>query len=108
MDNVKTLFYNNGRGKRGMLQVRIDDETKNKASELFNALGLDLSTAVRIFLLKSIAVGGIPFEMNINNSTIKALQSLERMGQRSKELGNDKLTLDEINEIIDEARKEKQ
>lgn len=91
-----------------MLQVRIDDETKNKASEIFNALGLDLSTAVRIFLLKSIAVGGIPFEMNINNSTIKALQSLERMGQRSKELGNDKLTLDEINEIIDEARKEKQ
>lgn len=91
-----------------MLQVRIDDETKNKASEIFNALGLDLSTAVRIFLLKSIAVGGIPFEMNINNSTIKALQSLERMGQRSKELGNDKLTLDEINEIIDEARREKQ
>ena len=90
-----------------MLQVRIDDETKNKANALFNEMGIDLSTAVRIFIKKCLAVGGLPFEMSINNSTVKALQSLERMGQRSKELGNDKLTLDEINEIIDKARKEK-
>ena len=89
-----------------MLQVRIDDEIKNKASEIFNELGIDLSTAVRIFLLKSIAVGGIPFEMNINNSGLKAMAAMERMGQRSKELGNDKMTLDEINQIIDEVRKE--
>ena len=90
-----------------MLQVRIDDEIKNKASEIFNALGIDLSTAVRIFLLKSIAVGGIPFEMNINSSGIKAMEAMERMGQKSKELGNDKMTLDEINEIIAETRKQK-
>lgn len=90
-----------------MLQVRIDDETKNKANALFNEMGIDLSTAVRIFIKKCLAVGGLPFEMNINNPTVKALQSLERMGRRSKELGNDKLTLDEINEIIDKARKEK-
>lgn len=89
-----------------MLQVRVDDEIKNKASEIFTALGIDLSTAVRIFLIKCIAVGGLPFEMNINNSTINALSALERMGQKSKELGNDQLTLEEINEIIDEARKE--
>ena len=88
-----------------MLQVRVDDEIKNKASEIFTALGIDLSTAVRIFLLKCIAVGGLPFEMNINNSTIKALSSLENMGQKSKELGNDQLTLEEINQIIKETRK---
>ena len=87
-----------------MLQVRVDDETKNKASEIFNALGIDLSTAVRIFLLKCIAVGGLPFEMNINSSTVNALAAIERMGQKSKELGNDQLTLEEINEIIAEVR----
>ena len=87
-----------------MLQVRVDDETKNKASEIFNALGIDLSTAVRIFLLKCIAVGGLPFEMNINSSTVNALAALERMGQKSKELGNDQLTPKEINEIITEVR----
>ena len=87
-----------------MLQVRVDDETKNKASEIFNALGIDLSTAVRIFLLKCIAVGGLPFEMNINSSTVNALAALERMGQKSKELGNDQLTPKEINKIITEVR----
>ena len=90
-----------------MLQVRIDDEIKNKASALFNELGIDLSTAVRIFFLKCIAVGGIPFEMNINNTSLKALAAMESMGKRSKELGNDRMTLDEINKIIDETRKEK-
>ena len=90
-----------------MLQVRIDDEIKNKASALFNELGIDLSTAVRIFFLKCIAVGGIPFEMNINNTSLKALAAMESMGKRSKELGNDRMTLDEINQIINEVRNEK-
>ena len=90
-----------------MLQVRIDDDLKNKASALFNELGIDMSTAVRIFFLKCLAVGGIPFEMNINNTSIRAMMALESMGKKSKELGNDKLTLDEINRIIDEVRNEK-
>ena len=90
-----------------MLQVRIDDQTKNKASEIFNALGIDLSTAVRIFLLKSIAVGGLPFEMNLSKTTVDAILAAEEMRRISKEKGNDKLTLNEINEIISETRKNK-
>ena len=90
-----------------MLQVRIDDELKNKASTLFNEMGLDISTAVRIFLIKCLAVGGLPFEMNISKASVKAFVALESMGQRSKELGNDKMTLDEINEEIRKAREEK-
>ena len=88
-----------------MLQVRIDDDLKNKASALFNELGIDLSTAVRIFLMKCLAVGGLPFEMNVNNTTIKFLAALESAGKTSKELGNDKMTLDQINEIIDKTRR---
>ena len=86
-----------------MLQVRIDDELKNKASALFNEMGLDISTAVRVFLIKCLAVGGLPFEMKATND---ALIALERMGQKSKKLGNDKMTLEEINEEISLARKE--
>ena len=88
-----------------MLQVRIDDELKSKASALFNELGIDLSTAVRIFFMKCLAVGGLPFEMNVNNTTIKFLAALESMGKTSKELGSDKMTLDQINEIIDKTRR---
>ena len=89
----------------GVLQVRIDDDLKSRASALFNELGIDLSTAVRIFFMKCLAVGGLPFEMNVNNTTIKFLAALESMGRTSKELGNDKMTLDQINEIIDKTRK---
>ena len=88
-----------------MLQVRIDDDLKNRASALFNELGIDLSTAVRIFFMKCLAVGGLPFELNVNHTNTKFLAALESMGRTSKELGNDKMTLDQINEIIDKARK---
>ena len=33
-----------------ILQVRIDDELKNQASVVYGELGIDLSTAVRMFL----------------------------------------------------------
>lgn len=62
-----------------MLQVRIDDELKNEASKLFNEMGIDLSTAVRIFFRKCLAVGGIPFEMNISKTSLKGFVALEKM-----------------------------
>ena len=33
-----------------LLQVRIDDTLKNQAAEVFDNLGIDTSTAVRMFL----------------------------------------------------------
>jgi len=43
------------------IQVRVDDELKESADSLFTSLGLDTSTAVRMFLVASIDAGGIPF-----------------------------------------------
>ena len=43
------------------IQIRVDDEIKTAADLLFNSLGLDTSTAVRIFLSASLANDGIPF-----------------------------------------------
>jgi len=43
------------------IQVRIDDELKNSADSLFASLGMDTSTAIRIFLVASLEAGGIPF-----------------------------------------------
>ena len=33
-----------------VVQFRIDDDLKDQAAEIFDKLGLDLSTAIRIFL----------------------------------------------------------
>jgi len=45
------------------LQVRIDDNMKMAADSLFNGLGLDTSTAVRIFISASLDNQGLPFEV---------------------------------------------
>ena len=37
-----------------------------KAEQLFNELGLNLTTAVNIFLRQAIRTGGIPFEIKVN------------------------------------------
>jgi DNA-damage-inducible protein J len=43
------------------IQVRVDDQLKNSADMLFASLGLDTSTAVRMFLVAAMEAGGIPF-----------------------------------------------
>jgi len=43
------------------IQVRVDDKTKAAADSLFSTLGLDTSTAIRIFLAAAINNNGIPF-----------------------------------------------
>ncbi len=45
------------------LQVRMEDSMKSAADSLFTALGLDTSTAVRMFLTAAIEHNGIPFDI---------------------------------------------
>lgn len=45
------------------LQIRVDDMLKKQADALFSSLGLDTSTAIRIFLNASIENAGIPFSV---------------------------------------------
>ena len=46
-----------------MLQVRLEEDLKNKSDILFKSLGMDTTTAVRIFLTQAIAYEGFPFEI---------------------------------------------
>ena len=43
------------------LNIRTDAEVKAAAEQLFNELGLNLTTAVNMFLRQAIRTGGIPF-----------------------------------------------
>ena len=90
-----------------VLQVRVDDELKNQAAAIYNELGIDLSTAVRMFFKKSVLVGGIPFDTKINESTLKAILAIDRMRTISEENGNSEMTLDEINDEIKKAREDR-
>ena len=66
------------------IQVRVDDELKNAADSLFTSLGLDTSTAVRMFLVASTESGGIPFAVGHGSdrvATIRAAIASRRAGE---------------------------
>lgn len=93
-----------------IVQFRVDDKLKQDATELFENLGLDLSTALRMFLKRSVDQQGIPFPMLLGEVPPPATRALEVMRRAqliAQENGNDKLTLDEINEIIRLTREER-
>ncbi len=61
--------------------ITIDAEVKKQAQELFADLGLDLSTAINIYLKKAISEQGIPFEVSRetpNTLTAKAIADSEK------------------------------
>ena len=45
------------------LNVRIDEDLKRSAEQLFSDLGLSMSAAITIFLKSSVDYNGIPFEI---------------------------------------------
>ena len=89
-----------------VLQIRVNDELKNQAMAVYNELGIDVSTAIRMFLKKSVSVGGFPFDTKVDAETLDALLSLENMRNTSEANGNSSMTLDDINEEIRKTREE--
>lgn len=57
------------------LNVRVDKDVKRQAEAISDALGMNLSTAVNIFLRRMIACDGLPFELRLtpNAETRQAL-----------------------------------
>lgn len=45
------------------IQVRVDDDLKEKSDSLFKELGTDTTTAIRMFLTQAIEYNGFPFEI---------------------------------------------
>ena len=45
------------------IQVRVDDELKEKSDQLFKELGTDTTSAIRMFLIQAVANNGFPFEI---------------------------------------------
>lgn len=62
--------------------ISIDPKLKENAIELFSQFGLDLSTAITLFLQQSVREQRIPFEIRIdvpNQTTKEALAEYEQM-----------------------------
>lgn len=67
------------------LCIRIDNDTKRQAEELFSNLGMSLSTAFNIFIKQSLRVRGIPF--SVSEATSPALQEARMIARDPKVKG---------------------
>ncbi len=94
-----------------LVQVRIDSDLKEQATKLYEGLGIDLSTAVRMFLKRSVLVNGVPFSMTLPKADYKAeraLRAMQEISEAAKRNGVSEMSLDEINAEIAAARMERQ
>lgn len=62
------------------INIRIDAEKKAKAQELFSSLGMDMSTAINLFIQQALDFNGIPFIIRkYNAETEAAFAEVEEM-----------------------------
>lgn len=66
-------------------QIRIDETVKAQATSLFNDLGMDMSSAVNIFLRQCVLRGGIPFAVEVPNYNAKTLESIAEAKRISRD-----------------------
>lgn len=85
-----------------LVQIRVDEDLKNEAVSIFEQLGLDLPTAFRIFLKKSVEERGIPFSMKMARkvSLKNGKKAFMQLRKEAKKKGLQDMSLDEINAEI--------
>lgn len=86
--------------------ISIDYEVREKALPILNELGLDLSTAVGMFLRKTIRDQGIPFDVTLNvpnADTRAALQEFWDMKEHPEKYKRYRSFKDALQEALEDA-----
>ncbi|MGP1434793.1 MAG: type II toxin-antitoxin system RelB/DinJ family antitoxin [Catonella sp.] len=87
------------------INVRVDASLKKDAEKLFNELGLNMSSAITMFLKSAVSYEGIPFEIKRikpNAETKAALAEYIEMQDKAKYKSYESFD-DVIKEVLNEA-----
>lgn len=93
-----------------LIQVRVEESLKDEAAQVFEKLGIDTSTAVRMFLKRSIMENGIPFRMTLPKEPYRAekgYRAMVELNEESEKNGLTDMSLEEINAEIESSRLER-
>ena len=85
------------------LNVRINSKLKEDSDKLFKELGLNMSSAINIFLTKCVNTSSIPFAIEIekpNNNLIHALEEADYIEKHPKEFKGYN-NVDELFEVLE-------
>ena len=62
-----------------MVHVRVDQKTKLKAAKTLAAMGISVSDAVRMLLVRVAAESALPFDVKVPNATtVKAMRAADK------------------------------
>lgn len=84
------------------LNFRVDEELKTKAEDVFSELGMNMTTALTIFLKTSVRYGGIPFELRLDTPNKETAQAIEDVNN-NKDMSQ---TFDSISEMMGDLNAE--
>ena len=79
------------------IQSRIEENLKDDAEKIFDAMGLKMSEAIRMFVKQTVNYGGLPFRPQAifpNNETMSAIEELE--SKKGKTVKNSKKLFEEL------------
>ena len=62
------------------MSIRLDSEVKEQAQQVFSNLGMDMTTAINIFLRQAIQYQGLPFDVRLdeNRRLLEVLTDLDQ------------------------------
>ena len=91
---------------RASTNISLDPQLKQDSQELFSDLGIDLSTAITLFLKQSLRVQGLPFAVtreNPNAETIAAMNEYYEMKAHPEKYKRYHSFKDAMNEVLTDA-----
>ena len=86
--------------------ISIDEETKKKAQLLLADFGMDLSTAVNVFLRQMVYEGAFPFAISReipNAETIAAMREIEEMKRHPEKYKKYSSAHEMMEDILDDG-----
>ena len=66
------------------MNIRMDEDIKRQAQHLFAEFGLDMTTAINMFLRQAIRERRIPFELKLNVPNAETRAAIEEIQQMKK------------------------
>lgn len=90
-----------------VVQVRMDESLRSDATAIAEQLGLDLPTAIRVFLKKMVAERAVPFALALPRETpvaVDGLAAMRELGRRAEDEGLSEMPLEEIDAEIAAVR----
>lgn len=81
------------------MSIRLDSEVKEQAQQVFNNLGMDMTTAINIFLRQAIQYQGLPFDVRLDESR-KLLEVLTDLDQNR----NMSQSFESVSDLMEDLR----